>query len=173
MDLPASRGTHRKSAPATLRRLREQSGLSVEEMAERLDVMPAELSAWEAGALKPARDTVEWVRFYAAVHRRERQLLDATDGVKCEWLACYSAMYAAVKPLAKEMPPPPGPELAAHVAACPVCATHARVDAQLPPSPRPPLWWVEELIWWRSELPFAGRMAAMRRGSRSWWASSP
>lgn len=127
-------------APPALRARREAVGMTRDELADAMGVLPVEIDAWESGAIAATARETALLRWHVDVAEYERGLPP-----RCAWWNDQQERVARSVEVGPYIARRVAREMRAHEGECPECARAEALTRELGPAPREP--GTEPAVW--------------------------
>ena len=139
-----SRKGDRFTDPAEITRAREAAGMTQEQLAEEIGVLPAEIAAWESGAIAASMNEGVWIRWRIELAEHQARLAEVA-APRCIWMLSQEKRFAQLEQQSVRRAAWVARTTAAHQRGCPVCREAQALTRHLPPpevprSGRSPAW---------------------------------
>jgi DNA-binding XRE family transcriptional regulator len=174
-----SRKADRLADPAEIIRAREAAGLTQEQLADEMGVLPAEVAAWEAGAIAASIEQGGLIRRAVGLAEHRKRLAEVA-APRCSWMLGQEKRFARLEQRSPRTAAWVARTTAAHQRGCPVCREAQALTRHLPapevPRTAPSPAWLDVLsrrvaklpAWLR--IPVKSAAAGLAAGS-AWFVS--
>jgi transcriptional regulator with XRE-family HTH domain len=132
---PIRRSPPKKAEPGAIRATREAFGWSQERLAEEMDVLPAEIAAWESGAIALDPHNAEVMRW----RMEHAEYLARLPRSECYWTRANRDRLRRMEEVGPYSGRQAQREIAAHERECAECLRLRMQMMHVPPPPEPPV----------------------------------